>query len=77
MSDKEGREVAHGGKRTGAGRPKSGRDDVTVKMDRGVVARARYVAEVRGVTLAAYLSEAVGPVVDRDFGKAADPTGRA
>jgi hypothetical protein len=45
-------------------------------MDRGVVARARFVAEIRGVTLAAYLTEAVRPVVDRDFGKEAKPTGR-
>jgi hypothetical protein len=66
----------HGGKRPGAGRPKSERDDVTVKLDRGVVARARYVAEIRGVTLAEYLTEAVRPVVDRDFGKAAKPTGQ-
>ncbi len=65
-----------GGKRPGAGRPKSERDDVTVKMDRGVVARARYVAEIRGVTLAEYLSDAVRPIVDRDFGKAAKPTGQ-
>jgi hypothetical protein len=65
-----------GGKRPGAGRPKSERDDVTVKMDRGLVARARFVAEIRGVTLAEYLSEAVRPVVDRDFGKAAKPTGQ-
>jgi hypothetical protein len=44
-------------------------------MDRSVVARARYVAEIRGITLAEYLSEGVRPFVDRDFGKAAKPTG--
>ena len=74
MGTKDERGSPHGGKRPGAGRPKSERDDVTVKLDRGVVARARYVAEIRGVTLAEYLSEAVRPIVDRDFGKAAKPT---
>ena len=47
----------HGGPRPGSGRPRSGRDDIAVKMDRAVVARARYVAEMRGVSLAEYLSE--------------------
>jgi hypothetical protein len=66
----------HGGQRPGAGRPKSDRDDVSVKLDRTVVARARFVAELRGVTLAEYLTEAVRPVVDRDFAKAARDEGK-
>ncbi len=60
----------HGGQRPGAGRPNSGRDDVAVKMDRAIVARARYVTDLRGITLAEYLSEAVRGVVDRDFERA-------
>ncbi len=71
----------HGGQRPGAGRPTSGRDDVAVKMDRAIVARARYVAEIRGLTLAQYLSEAVRSMVDRDFDRAvregAKPSDRA
>jgi hypothetical protein len=44
-------------------------------MDRAIVARARYVTEVRGVTLTEYISEAVCAIVDQDFGQAAKPTG--
>lgn len=62
---------AHGGKREGAGRPKGERDDITVRMDKGVVAKCRYVADVRGISLAEYLSEAMRPVADRDFSRAA------
>jgi hypothetical protein len=76
VGTKDERGPTRGGKRPGAGRPKSGRDDVTVKMDRAIVARARYVADVRGVTLTEYLSEAVRAIVDRDFGKAANTTGQ-
>jgi hypothetical protein len=51
-----------------AGRPAtSTRDDVVVKIDRGIVAKARYVADTRGIPLAEYLSEALRPVVGRDF----------
>ena len=60
----------HGGERSGAGRPKGERDDIAVKIDRGVAARARFVAETRGLTLAEYLSEAIRPIVERDFSKA-------
>ena len=56
-------------KRTG--RPKtSTRDDVVARIDRGVIARARYVAETRKIPLAEYLSsEILRPVVLRDFEK--------
>jgi hypothetical protein len=55
-------------KRTG--RPKtSTRDDVVARIDRGVIARARYVAETRKIPLAEYLSEILRPVVLRDFDK--------
>jgi hypothetical protein len=69
----QGRPVARksnrGGHRPGAGRPKSGRDDIAVKVDRVVVARAQFVARLRGLTLAEYLSEAARPTVDRDFAR--------
>ncbi len=53
------------------GRPKGERDDVTVKMDRGVVAKAKLVAAARGVSLAEYLSDLVRPAVDRSIGQMA------
>lgn len=50
------------------GRPKSSeRDDIVVKMDRAVAAQARYVAETRGISMAEYLTEALRPIVARDF----------
>jgi hypothetical protein len=55
-----------------AGRPAtSTRDDVVVKIDRGVVAQARYVADSRKIPLAEYLTEALRGVVRRDFDRAA------
>jgi hypothetical protein len=68
------KKVGHGGIRPGAGRPKtSERDDVTVRLDRAIAAKARYVAEVRGVSLAEYLSDITSGQVDRDFAKASIP----
>ena len=56
-------------KRTG--RPvTSERDDVVVKIDTQVAAKARYVASTRKITLAEYLSELIRPLVDRDFDRA-------
>jgi hypothetical protein len=61
----------HGGPRPGSGRPKtSDRDDVTVRLDRHVTAQARFVADSRGITLAEYLSDALRPIVVKDFAKA-------
>jgi hypothetical protein len=55
-----------------AGRPAtSTRDDVVVKIDRGIVAKARFVAENRKIPLAEYLTEALRSIVGRDFDKAA------
>lgn len=52
------------------GRPKSSeRDDVTVKLDRTIVSRAKLIAADEGVSLAEYLSTALGPVVERAYGK--------
>lgn len=61
----------HGGKRPRAGRPAtSERDDVTVKVDRSLVAKARYVAEIRGIPLAEYLTAAALATVEKDFTEA-------
>jgi hypothetical protein len=51
----------------GRGRPRAERDDVTVKLARGIVSRAKIVAAARGVTLAEYLSDLTRGPVDRDF----------
>jgi hypothetical protein len=59
-----------------AGRPaRSTRDDVAVKIDRGLKAKAQYVADSRGVPLAEYLSEAPRPIVGKDFDRAARSDG--
>jgi hypothetical protein len=56
-------------KRTG--RPAtSDRDDVVVKIDKHVAAKARYVAATRDIPLAEYLTEMVRALVDRDFERA-------
>lgn len=68
------RKTGHGGERPGSGRPKSNRDDVTVKLDRSIAARAHFVAKARGMTLAEYLSEITKGVVDRDFDQEARRT---
>jgi predicted HicB family RNase H-like nuclease len=51
-----------------AGRPaKSTREDVAVKIDKGLKAKAQCVADNRDVSLAEYLSEALRPIVGKDF----------
>ena len=62
-------------KRTGRP-PTSERDDVVVKLDRIVAADARNIAEKRGISLAEYLTEAVRPIVARDFQQAAKGGGK-
>ena len=50
------------------GRPAiSERDDVTVRLDRQVAAKLRYVAEARGISLAEILTEFLRPIADREF----------
>jgi hypothetical protein len=53
------------------GRPvTSDRDDVTVKLDRHVAKKLRYVAEDRDIPLAELLTELLRPIADREFEKA-------
>lgn len=61
------KKASHGGAREGAGRPRKGRDDVTIKFDRALAAKAKFVAEMRGITAAEYLSELHRAEIDRDF----------
>ena len=51
------------------GRPRKDRDDVTVKVDRGIVVKAKLVAVARKMSLAEYLSDLIRGPVDRDFAK--------
>lgn len=51
-----------------AGRPMATkRNDVTVKLDAGVVRKAKAVASLLDLTLAEYLSDLIRPLVDRDL----------
>ena len=43
------------------------RPDVTVKIDKDVYRIAKMVASARGIHLAQYLSEIVGPIAQRDL----------
>ncbi len=52
------------------GRPKAGRNDITVKLDYEVVRRARVVAELEGKPLNKYLTDILGPIVTRDLAAA-------
>lgn len=47
----------------------SQRNDVTVKLDAELVKNARVIAAFRELSLAEYLSEALRPIVQRDFRK--------
>lgn len=52
------------------GRPKSStRDDVVARVDREVVRQARYVADMKRISLAEYISEILKPVVAADYAK--------
>lgn len=51
------------------GRPRSGRDDVTAKIDRGVLMKAKIVASAKKMTLAEYLTETLQSHVERDWAK--------
>lgn len=43
------------------------RDDVPVKVDAGVIARAKIAAAARGLSLAEYVSETLRPIVESDI----------
>jgi hypothetical protein len=47
--------------------PVAKRNDVTVKIDKEVIAEAKMVASSRDQTLAEYLSELIRPLVQRDL----------
>lgn len=52
------------------GRPKSSeRDDVSVKMDRTLAAKARQVAIRRGITVAEFITEVTRPTIEREYAK--------
>jgi hypothetical protein len=49
------------------GRPKTDRDDVTVKIDRAVISQAKLIAAAKGISLAEYLSDILRGPVSREF----------
>jgi hypothetical protein len=52
------------------GRPKSSdRQDVSIKFDKLLAGKARLIASGRGISMAEYLSEAVRPIIDRDYAR--------
>lgn len=52
------------------GRPKtSDRQDVSIKFDKILAAKARQIALARGVSMAEYLSELARGQIDRDYAK--------
>lgn len=57
----------HGGTRDGAGRPKTGRDDQAVKIDRAIAMMAKAIATARGITVGEYLSAKFDGAVRKDY----------
>ena len=51
----------------GRGRPRTDRDDITVKINRAIVGKARAVATHKGVTLAELLSDVLQVPIDRAY----------
>lgn len=52
-----------------AEKPMTKRNDVSVKLDAEVARKARIVAEFEGKPFAAFLSELLEPIVDRELEK--------
>jgi hypothetical protein len=57
------------------------RDDVPVKLDAEIVRKAKHVVinrrvKTKGLTLAAYLSELLAPLVERDYAAEFEQPGR-
>lgn len=48
------------------GRPTTGRNDVTAKIDADVMKLVKAASSLSGKTVAQYLSEAVRPIAERD-----------
>ncbi len=48
-------------------RAEMARNDISVKLDAQIARKAKLVATNRGINLAAYLSEVLRPIVERDL----------
>lgn len=61
--------IAVGGSRMAKkmGRPTTGRDDASARIDKGLLFQAKQVAGNRGVSVAEYLSELLKGPVERDY----------
>jgi hypothetical protein len=63
----------HGGARPGSGRPPSPpRKDQNVRIDRDIAAKAQYLAKLKGVTLATFLSDSLRGTIDAQFSQVAN-----
>src|SRR4051794_9251864 len=51
------------------GRPKSERQDVSIKFDKVLAGKARLISQGRGVSMAEYLTEMTKPLIDRDYAR--------
>ena len=49
------------------GRPKSGREDISVKIPKAIAQKGKAIAKDRGVSLAEYLEQKLGVLVDKDY----------
>ena len=49
------------------GRPPTGRNDATAKLDADVLRQAKHVAAYRGMTLAEFLTKVVRPAVEKEM----------
>lgn len=47
--------------------PKPKRNDSSVKIESGIVRKARLITDFRDATLAEYLSDLLRPLVERDY----------
>jgi hypothetical protein len=66
--------TGHGGKREGSGRkpPDPSFEWAVVKIDRMAAVKAAHVARYQGKTMAAYLTEVLTPIIDRDYREVSD-----
>jgi hypothetical protein len=54
-------------KKKSRGRPKTDRDEVTVKLSRALAGKAKAVALHRGITVGEFLGETFGAGIDRAY----------
>ena len=71
-TDKMPSKGTHGGIREGAGRPSTGRNDVTVKVEKSIVNKAKRIADHLGQPVAKIISDAARANIDKLYLKVTD-----